>query len=49
MFLVISDIVLFSFTCVASGCAGSDGNVSLFVWVSCFVCGVSRSAKEETV
>ena len=48
-FLVISEIVLFSFTCVARGCAGSGGNVCLFVWVSCFVCGVRRSAKEETV
>ena len=47
--LVISEIVLFSFTCVARGVQGSGGSVCLFVWVLCFFWGVRRSAKEETV
>ena len=48
-FLVISEIVLCSFTCVARGVHGSGSSVCLFGWVLCFFWGVRRSAKEETV
>ena len=48
-FLLLVTLFCFSFTCVGRGCAESGGDICLFVWVSCFVCGVPRSAKEDTV